>query len=311
MLDSSVIHADARAARCFESPVESVRAVLERPDHELDYARAKIAFDRLVDPSVDEDWVLSELDQMRRTALELAGPSPDEVAKLNALRRLIYKSGPWNGWRPFSYDFSNYRSRNVRLKLLSNYLETRLGNCVSMPILFLILANKLGLDIRLARAPSHLFVRHHAPNGQMTNLETTSGAKPARDIWICHSRGVGQRGISTGFYMCSLGRREGLGAMALIVVEHLRERRRFHEAIAVARVISFNDPTDGFSHAHQGQAYFEIIKTEFLNKYGSPFLIPSALKGQYWVLVQRNQDAFKAAHELGWKPDTPPIRPHV
>lgn len=36
------------------------------------------------------------------------------------------------------------------MKLLSRYLDSRRGDCVSMPILFLILADRLGLDVSLS-----------------------------------------------------------------------------------------------------------------------------------------------------------------
>lgn len=122
--------------------VETVRAVLSLPDQELDYAQAQIVCDQIIDPTVDEQALLAELCRMTEAARRLAGPSVGDERKLTALRTLIYKSGPWNGLRPFAYDHAGFRS--IRCKLLSHYLETRLGNCVSMPILFLILADRLG-----------------------------------------------------------------------------------------------------------------------------------------------------------------------
>lgn len=278
--------------------VSAIKAVLDLPDAELDYARAKLAFDQLIDPSLNADAVLAELDGIAVAARKLAGPTPSDAAKLTALRRLIYEGGPWNDWRPFEYDHDRFK--DLDLKLLHNYLATRRGNCVSMPILFLILADRLGLDVALARAPAHLFVRHHE-SGRITNLETTSGALPARDLWMCQTRHVSRRGIESGFYMRSLSRRQGVGAMAMTVVEYLMGQQRRQEAIAVAQLLARNDPTDAFSLAHQGQAHFEILKHEFLDKYRSALLIPPQFRAQYLLLLQRNHAAFNTAKELGWE----------
>lgn len=106
--------------------VEKVRAVLALPDEQLDYARAKLAFDKIIDPSIDEKAVLAELGRMAAKARELAGPSPNDQAKLNALRKLIYQSGPWNGHRPFSYDHKGFMSPLARM--LPHYLATRLAS---------------------------------------------------------------------------------------------------------------------------------------------------------------------------------------
>jgi regulator of sirC expression with transglutaminase-like and TPR domain len=156
--------------------VEVVRQVLSLPDDQLDYAEAKIAFDCAIDPSIDADAVLSELDSMEAKARELAGTASNEGDKLNALRKLIYDSGPWNGHRPFSYDKEDPFGTDSCNSRLGSYLQTRRGNCVSMPILFLILGERLGLDLSLACAPSHFLVRYRSKSGQILNLETTSGA---------------------------------------------------------------------------------------------------------------------------------------
>lgn len=75
------------------------------------------------------------VDDLTRWAWRLAGRTPNVEAKPSALRTVVYESGAWNGFRLFTYDHEYFRSN--RLKLVSNYMESRRGNCVSMPILFL------------------------------------------------------------------------------------------------------------------------------------------------------------------------------
>lgn len=279
---------------------EAVEALLSLPDAQLDYARAKLTLDAIVDPATDVDAVLAELDGMTDRAWQLAGPSAANDRKLAALRTLIYEAGPWNDHRPFAYDHDRYRK--LSSKFLSNYLATRLGNCVSMPILFLILADRLGLDIALSKAPAHLFLRHREEDGRIVNLETTSGAMPARDVWIRQSRGVTDRAVASGFHMRSLSRREGAAAMALTVVEHLTNQTLYAEAITVTEVLLRHNPRDGMAWANQGNACFKICRTEFLDRYGSHFLIPLPLRARYLSLLGRNRAAFATAHALGWEP---------
>lgn len=212
----------------------AVRAILSAPDRGLDYLRAKLALDAIVDPAVDTPAVVAELEAMREIALRLAGPAADDGAKLSALRRLIYESGPWNRYRPFAYDHANLRGANVRVKLISHYLETRLGDCVSMPLLFLILADRMGLNVALSTAPFHVFVRHIDAAGRVTNFETTSGANPARDEWMRRTRPMSDLSIRSGLYMRTLSPREGVALMATTVLQYLMDSRRFEEAVEVA-----------------------------------------------------------------------------
>jgi regulator of sirC expression with transglutaminase-like and TPR domain len=238
-------------------PVAVVRAVLALPDDQLDYARAKLAFDAAIDPSTDTQAVLAELDRMAQLARQMAGPGADSARKLDALRALIYKSGPWNGFRPFDYDFDNFK--DLRVKLISRYLETRLGNCVTMPILFLILGDKIGLHLSLAAAPVHLYLRHRDESGHTISLEPTSGALFARECWVREQRQVTDRGIESGLYMRSLSRREGVAAMALIVVEHLVLERRFAEAIAITELLIGANARDAMAWANQSWVYYRPL----------------------------------------------------
>jgi len=143
------------------TPADIVRAVLAAPDNRLDYAQAKLEFDRIIDPSIKPDDVTAKLNKLAGIANDMAGAGAGERVKLTALQKLIYQAGPWNDGRPFSYDLADPSGLDIRHKLLSTYLTTRQGNCVSMPILFLILADRMGLSgAALADAPSHVHSLH-------------------------------------------------------------------------------------------------------------------------------------------------------
>lgn len=212
-----------------------VDTILSLPEEQLDYGRAKLALDKIVDRPLDVATMAAKFNRMAKRALHMAGQGANGEAKLAALRKLIYQSGQWNGNRPFAYDQSDPDGQSIRARLISHYLATRLGNCVSMPILFLILGEKLGLDVALATAPLHIFVRYTDGRGRVFNLETTSGAHPARDEWIRQNFPMTDRALETGIYMRTLPRREAFAHMAAAVVELLIHEGRYQEAIGVSR----------------------------------------------------------------------------
>jgi regulator of sirC expression with transglutaminase-like and TPR domain len=280
----------------------AVAAVLSLPDEELDYARAKLALDRIVDPSLDAEWASAELDRLTEAARALAGASQDETASLAALRRIIYESGPWNGYRPFAYDHDHPDGTYLPQKLLHVYLKGRLGNCISMPVLFLILGARLGLNLSLAQAPLHVFVRWQAPTGQILNLETTSGAHPARETWFRQNMAMSDLALRNGLYMRSLPAREGIAAMATTVLEHLLHERRYEEAMGVGDVILKAAPRDAFTMVKVGTACGAIFE-DMKRRYPSSHLLPASLRPRFASLAQRNQVLFAAAEALGWEPE--------
>ena len=65
--------------------------------------------------------------------------------KLNGLIQYLYHPGEWNDNKPFQYDLDDpLGTKKPNNKLISNYLKTRKGNCVSMPILVQSLGERLG-----------------------------------------------------------------------------------------------------------------------------------------------------------------------
>jgi hypothetical protein len=283
-------------------PAAAVRAALSASGERLNYAGAKLALDRIVDPALDVEATMAELLRMASIARELAGGSATDGAKLAALRKLIYESGPWNDHRPFGYDHSDPYGQHLPHKLLHNYLAGRLGQCVSMPILFLILADWIGLRVALASAPEHIFVRYTDGAGRTFNLETTSGAHPARDVWYRDCFRMSDRAIGSGLYMRTLSRREGAALMATTVAEHLRARGRYEDVIAVCEVILEHDRRAGAVMVMQGSAYGALLHREFEQKYTVPFLVPEHLQARRLRLIERNNSLIDAAEALGWEP---------
>ena len=291
--------AGAQSAR---SPAVLVGDVLSAPDDHLDYGRAKLAFDQIIDPSLNAAATLSEIDRLASTAVALAGTNASPTARLSALRRVIYEGGDWNGSNPFSYDHADPLGQNVRNKLIATYLSTRRGNCVSMPLLVLMVGERMGLNLALSTAPLHMFIRYTDESAREINLETTSGAHPARTSWYRQNLPMTDRAIESGLYLRTLTRREAVAHMASTVVEFLMTEGRFQEAIEVADVILQHYPRDGFTMVKLGTAYAELLRVEFIERFATPTLIPPDLRQRYILLAQQNQLAFQAAEALGWEP---------
>lgn len=293
----------AAAAPAPESPAAAVAAVLDRPDRELDYLEAKLAFESLVDPAIDREWVRQEVERLAATARTMARPWAGSAARLAALRALIYEPGPWNGQRPFAYDQDDPFSPGNRNSLLAHYLSTRRGNCISMPVLFLALAERLGVELKLVRAPSHILLGQAGADGRLVYMEATSGAHPARPEWIRQNISISDRGIETGLYLKPLSRREGVVLLAGCLAEHFIIVKRYQQAIDVCQAALVHDPAAATLLAAQGCAYGWLLGTEFQERYKVPFLVPEHLRFRRLLLTERNRTLFDAAEALGWRQD--------
>jgi hypothetical protein len=106
------------------------------------------------------------------------------------------------------YDFDNFLpTQNPTNGFVTKLLQTKKGNCVSLPYLFKIFANEIGAEAHLAFAPMHCYIKHKDEEGKWRNIELTNGSI-ARDVWIMQTMGVTTEQITSGLYMRAISEKE-------------------------------------------------------------------------------------------------------
>jgi len=289
-------------------PVAVVRAVLTAPDSNIDLARAKFAFDQVLDPTIDVRTYLEQIDQIVRTVQSMAGPGASEKLKLTKVRDYLYESGDWNDHRPYEYDMSDPLGRKPGNALLSNYLTTRHGNCVTMPLLYVILAQRLGLDATISVVPFHTFAK--ITLGTRTfNVEATSGGHVEGDDFYRRKTPMADAAVANGVYMKTLTRREAVAVLADALAAYLLEQKKPSQVLAVTELVLAAYPHDANALVEKGSAYGVMIDQQFREKYPRPMDIPSNLQEQYLALVDKNKQAFDQAEALGWRETEEPQYP--
>lgn len=258
-----------------------------------------MAIDRLIDPTFDSSKVVAAIDAIV-SSIEVRvppGAKPDE--KLSALMTFLYAPGSWNDFRPFQYDLNDPMGENISNKVLANYLVSRKGNCVSMPILLLILADKLGLDVALATAPAHMFVKYRDQSGKWVNIEATSGGYKADEQYVSELS-ITPLALKNAIYLRPLNKREAVGAMAGTLMEFYGSTSNIKARLAVADVALSANPRDTVAMLHKGNAYFRVLKRRYLDVYPTPRLIPHEGRQEFSYLSKQNHSWFQKAEALGW-----------
>ncbi|WP_395074843.1 hypothetical protein [Flavobacterium sp.] len=119
-------------------------------------------------------------------------------------------------YEPFGYDFTDVFGQSTKENLfVSKLLNTRKGNCHSLPYLYKILAEEIGIEAHLALAPNHVYIKHKSIKEGWYNTELTSGIFPI-DAWIMASGFVHIDAITNGVYMKALNNRESI---ALVLID--------------------------------------------------------------------------------------------
>ena len=281
---------------------QSVNDLFARDMAALDLARVKIGVDRMVDPSIKVDSQLAQIDQMVATIEDMLPTNADSWAKIEAIRRYIYQPGPWNQGQAFSYDHDDPYGLDVRNKLLADYVSDRRGNCITMPFLFIILGQRLGLDVTPAMAPLHVFVKFTNDQGVTHNLETTSGAGRTRDSHYRKHLPITDAAVANGVFLKPLNQRETVAVIATVLIEDLIQKGRYQDALAVSDIILKHYPNFAYAMVKKGTAAYHLLKSEFYSKYPKAIDVPQNQR-PYLVYLQRvNKTSFDQAENLGWRP---------
>ncbi|WP_100075190.1 hypothetical protein [Chryseobacterium camelliae] len=114
-------------------------------------------------------------------------------------------------YKPFTYDFEDvFGHKDLTSHFVSKLVTTQRGNCNSLPYLYKILAEEIGVEANLALAPNHIYIKHNIKSIGWYNTELTSGIFP-QDAWLMASGFIHLNAIENGIYMKALDNRESLG----------------------------------------------------------------------------------------------------
>ncbi|WP_246008772.1 tetratricopeptide repeat protein [Chryseobacterium lactis] len=126
-------------------------------------------------------------------------------------------------YKPFSYDFQDvFGHKDLTSLFVSKLVTTQKGNCNSLPYLYKILAEELGVEANIALAPNHIYIKHNIKSIGWYNTELTSGIFP-QDAWLMASGFIHLNAIENGVYMKALDNRESL-ALCLVDLANAYKR---------------------------------------------------------------------------------------
>lgn len=90
--------------------------------------------------------------------------------------RVTYAGNLVSAHRPFTYDFVDFWGHEDHTKqFVTKLLQTNSGQCHSMPLLYKLVADELGITSYVSLAPNHGFIQVKDNAGRLYHYETTNG----------------------------------------------------------------------------------------------------------------------------------------
>ena len=130
---------------------------------------------------------------------------------------------------PFTYDFEDpFGEQDWTKMFVTKLLATKKGNCHSLPYLYKILCEELGVSANLALAPNHIYIKHRSEKTGWYNTELTSAAFPI-DAWLMASGYIHLSAIQNGVYMKALTDQESIALCLIDLAEGYKRKTNYED----------------------------------------------------------------------------------
>jgi hypothetical protein len=174
-----------------------------------------------------------------------------------------------------------------------------------MPILMMLIADRMGLDVSLSYAPRHILMKFtESETGRTYNVEATSGGGFSRDQWYQEKMHVTNEEIRNGVYLRKLTRKETAYALADLLGDRYTDLKVYGKALDFFKMALTQNPDSVHFMLSVGGAYAKIYAAEFY-KYERVSDVPLKDRPRLYFLREQNQKYFQMAEARGWREKSP------
>ena len=187
--------------------------------------------------------------------------SVDPESRIGMMNTYLYRSGWWNDSLAFTYDLNDMEGARKENQFLNGYLSSRTGSCVTMPMLHLVLADRLGWPMKASRGVRHFFLRYVADGFEKSNTDAMVGGGYRPDELYKEEAGIPGKAIENGVYLRTLSKKEYIASLLLNQARHFHEREAdLHKAVRLLKLALATDPTFSSAHWNLGHYYYLLAQ---------------------------------------------------
>ena len=245
------------AASCFKQEEIDVSAFPKLSESEIDISDISLSLAREFYPKLDKSKYQQMLSEMVADIKNKTNGIKDPSFRIRVVNRYLFKE------KGFKYDFDDPNVENPNNRYLNGILETKKGSCITFPLLYVALGQKLGYPIYPVLAPEHFFVRYSDPSLTQQNIEATSGASEIPDSLYKKDFNISEVGIASGAYLRTLTYKEYVSELlAINAIGQLNMKKELNKALSYVEIslkISSKTPE---LYRLKGHLLFRLSRTE-------------------------------------------------
>lgn len=185
----------------FEKEIDKL---LSLPEKKIDIGTASLILAKEIYPNLDIKVYSAKIDAMVEGVRIITKGSTNPDYRIRVLNTYLYKIAG------IKYDLSDPYAEKLENRYLNGILDTKKGSCVTMPLLYLTIAQRLGYPVYPVGLPWHLILRYADSKLKMQNIEATGGGGYVSDEEYIQVLQISDRSIKSGAYLRTMTYREFL-----------------------------------------------------------------------------------------------------
>ncbi len=233
---------------------QTIEQILAMPDDSINLGIACLALAKDAYPNLKVesfDYVINYMaDQIRY----LDQGKADPVFRIGLMNTYLYRPGRWNDSITFTYNLNDLEGDSTSDQFLNGYIATKLGSCVTMSMLHLVLAQRLGWPIKPVRSAKHFYCRYMQKGFKLNNVEATCGGGYIPTWRYATDAGEPKRAIKNGVYERVLTNKEYVASLLGVNARYFLEKRKdLDKAIYYTRLSLSYDSTNSSAWWNLGE----------------------------------------------------------
>ena len=232
-------------------PYREFRQAVDRPEDKIDLGRAALTIALSNYPGLDIAGYLARLDELAAEAVERGGAEADAYRAIAALNYVLFNQHGYRGNTEDYYDPKN--------SFLNEVIERKTGIPITISVLYLEVAQRIGLVLEGVNFPGHFLVKHEGEGVEIVIDPFHSGeVKSRKDLRAMLDRLSGSTVPFRAEFLTATGKKQILKRMLGNLKAIYLQNGDFGQALSVFDRLIIIDPAAAGEIRDRGLLYLEL-----------------------------------------------------
>lgn len=238
---------------------QSIEDILKLPEKDISISIATLVLAKEFYPNMNVPFFLQAFDYLADRFNYYFGKYTDPNDRIAALNTYLYKPDYWNDNISFCYNDNDLQVTKLDNKFINGYISSKKGSCITMPMLYVILGEKLNFPIKPVRSAKHFFVRYEPEEFTVNfqnNIEATNGGGFISNNEYQESVLIPDKAIKNGVYLRTLTKKEYIASLLLTNANEYIQNKNIEKAKHYYKLAMKYDPTFSSAYMNYGMTVF-------------------------------------------------------